>query len=85
MVRSLVWTVLIYGAEGWTLTKADQKRQESPELWIYRRMLRITCTEHRRGDWGPLGHFSYFVKYFDFEKQYACVTYHNLLTIHSAT
>ena len=38
-----------------------------------------------RGDWGPLGHFSYFVKYLDFEKQYACVTYHNLLTIHSAT
>ena len=47
MVRSLVWTVLIYGAEGWTLTKADEKRHESPELWIYRRMLRITCTEHR--------------------------------------
>ena len=38
-----------------------------------------------RGDWGPLGHFSYFVKYLDFEKQDACVTYHNLLTIHSAT
>ena len=38
-----------------------------------------------RGDWGPLGHVSYFVKYLDFEKQYACVTYHNLLTIHSAT
>ena len=30
----------------------------------------------RRGDWGPLGHFSYFVKYSDFEKQDACVTYH---------
>ena len=25
-VRSLVWTVLTYGAEGWTLTKADEKR-----------------------------------------------------------
>ena len=38
-----------------------------------------------RGDWGPLGHFSYFVKYLEFEKQDACVTYHNLLAIHSAT
>ena len=26
LVRSLVWTVLTYGAEGWTLTKADEKR-----------------------------------------------------------
>ena len=41
-----------------------------------------------RGDWGPLpalGHFSYFLKYLDFEKQDACVTYHSLLTMHSAT
>ena len=47
--------------------------------------LKLLNSETLRGDWGPLGHFSYFVKYLDFEKQYACVTYHNLLTIHSAT
>ena len=46
LVRSLVWTVLTYGAEGWTLKKADEKRIESAELWIYRRMLRISWTEH---------------------------------------
>ena len=28
-LRSLVWTVLTYGAEGWTLKKADEKRIES--------------------------------------------------------
>ena len=44
-----------------------------------------TVSRLGRGDWGPLGHFSYFVKYFDFEKQDACLTYCNLLTIHSAT
>ena len=32
LVRSLVWTVLTYGAEGWTLTKADEKRIQSAEL-----------------------------------------------------
>ena len=47
LVRSLVWTVLIYGAEGWTLTKADEKRIEAAELWIYRRILRVSWTEHR--------------------------------------
>ena len=43
----MVWTVLVYVAEGWTLTKADEKRIESAELLIYRRMLPITLTEHR--------------------------------------
>ena len=50
LVRSLVWTVLTYGAEGWTLTKADEKRIQSAELWIYRRMLRVSWTEHRTDD-----------------------------------
>ena len=45
--RSLVCTVLAYGAEGWTLKKADEKRIESAEKWIYRRMLRVSWTEHR--------------------------------------
>ena len=31
LVRSLVWTVLTYGTEGWTLTKADEKRIESDQ------------------------------------------------------
>ena len=47
LVRSLVWTVLTYGTEGWTLKKADKKRIESAEMWIYRRMLRVSWTEHR--------------------------------------
>ena len=31
----------------WTPNKADEKRIESAELWIYRRMLRVSWTEHR--------------------------------------
>ena len=46
LVRSLVWTVLTYGADGWTLTKADEKRIQSAELWIYRRMLPVSWSEH---------------------------------------
>ena len=47
LVRSLVWTVLTFGAEAWTLTKADEKGIQSAEPWIYRRMLRVSWTEHR--------------------------------------
>ena len=47
LVRSLVWTVLTYSAECWTLTKADEKGIESADMWIYRRMLRVSRTEHR--------------------------------------
>ena len=36
--------------------------------------LQSASSDKCRGDWGSLGHFSYFVKYLDFEKQYACVT-----------
>ena len=45
IVRSLVWSVLIFGTERWTLAKVDEKRVESAELWIYHRNVRITRTE----------------------------------------
>ena len=45
-MRWLVWTVLIYGVEWWILTKYDEKRIESAEVWSYRRMSRVTWTEH---------------------------------------
>ena len=46
-VPSLVCSVLTYGAEYWTPTKPDEKSVESVELWIYRRLLRVSWTEHR--------------------------------------
>ena len=47
LVRSLVWTVLTYGAEGRTLTTAGEKWIHSAELSIYRRILRVTWTAHK--------------------------------------
>ena len=45
-------------------------------------LINIICIQEARigqgrGDWGPLGHFLDFVKYFDSDKQDACITYHN--------
>ena len=47
LLKCLVWTVMTYGAEGWTLKKKDEKRINSAEMWFYRRLLRISWKEKR--------------------------------------
>lgn len=42
MVRCYVFSVLLYGVEAWTLTENLLKRLEAFEMWVYRRMLRIS-------------------------------------------
>lgn len=46
IIRCYVFPVLLYGHEGWTLTKALEKKLTSFEMWLYRRMLRIPWTAH---------------------------------------
>lgn len=45
LVRCYVLSVLFYGMEAWTLKKIDTKRIEAFEMWMYRRILRISWTE----------------------------------------
>ena len=45
LAKSLVWSVLLYGSEGWTLKKDDIRRLESFEMWVWRRMEKISWTE----------------------------------------
>ena len=47
LVKALIWPVITYGAEGWTLKKDDERRLEAAEMWCYRRMLRISWTKKR--------------------------------------
>lgn len=44
IIKCYVLPVLIYGHEGWTLTKTLERRLAAFEMWIYRRMLRIPWT-----------------------------------------
>ena len=37
LVKALIWPVITYGAEGWTL-KEDERRLEAAEMWCYRRL-----------------------------------------------
>ena len=46
IVKSLVRSVTLYAAETWTLSKIDIKKLEAFEMWVWRRMERISYTEH---------------------------------------
>ena len=40
LVKTLVWSALLYGAESWTLLKADENRIMAAEMWFWRKMLK---------------------------------------------
>ena len=42
--------MLLYDSETWTLTKAIQNKLEAFEMWIYRRMMSISWTEHKSNE-----------------------------------
>ena len=45
LVNVLVFPVVLYGSESWTMTKADRRRVDAFEMWCWRRVLRISWTE----------------------------------------
>ena len=50
LVKYYIWSMAFYGAETWTLRAADQKHLESFEMWCWRRMEKISWTDHVRND-----------------------------------
>ena len=47
IAKCYIWSTLLYGAETWTLTKVTSDKLEAFEMWLYRRMLRISWKEHK--------------------------------------
>ena len=43
----MVFPVVIYGCESWTIKKAETRRIDAFELWCWRRLLRVTWTARR--------------------------------------
>ena len=41
LVRAMVFPVVIYGCESWTIKKAEHRRIDAFELWCWRRLLRV--------------------------------------------
>jgi len=46
LVKCYIWSMALYGAETWMLWAADQKYLESFEMWCWKRMEKISWTDH---------------------------------------
>ena len=47
LVKAMVFPVVMYGCESWTVKKAECQIIDAVELWCWRRLLRVPCTEKR--------------------------------------
>ena len=56
IISAIVFSVVMYGCESWTIKKAERRRIDAFELWCWRRLLRVPldCKEiqpvHPKGD-----------------------------------
>ena len=47
LIKAMVFPVVIYGCESWTVKKAECQRIDAFELWCWRRLLRVPWTARR--------------------------------------
>ena len=47
LVKAMVFPVVMYGYESWTIKKAERQRIDGFELWCWRRLLRVPWTARR--------------------------------------
>ena len=47
LVKAMVFPVVIYGRESWTVKKAEHRNIDASELWCWRRLLRVPWTARR--------------------------------------
>ena len=47
LVKAMVYPLVMYGCESWTVKKAERRRIDAFELWCWRRLLRVPWTARR--------------------------------------
>ena len=47
LVKAMVFPVVMYGCESWTVKKAERRRIDAFELWCWRRLFRVPWTARR--------------------------------------
>ena len=47
LVKAMVFPLVVYGCESWTVKKAERQRTDAFELWCWRRLLRVPWTARR--------------------------------------
>ena len=45
LVKAMVFSVVMYGCESWTVKKAEHQRIDAFELWCWRRLLKVPWTQ----------------------------------------
>ena len=55
LVKAMVFPVVMYGCESWTIKKAECRRIDAFELWCWRRLLRVAWTARRSNQFNPKG------------------------------
>ena len=50
LLKCLIWPVLMYGCEAWTIRKREKDRLNAAEMWLYRRLLRISWQDKRTNE-----------------------------------
>ena len=58
LVKAMVFPVVMYGYESWTLKNTEYQRIDPCELWCWRRLLRVPWTARRSNQVNPKGNQS---------------------------
>ena len=70
IVKAMVFPVVKYGCESWTIKKAECQRSDAFELWCWRRLLRVPWTARRIQPVNPQGNQSWiFIEMTDAEAE----------------
>ena len=51
LFKAMIFPVVVYGCEIWTIKKAECWRIDAFELWCWRRFLRVPCTARKSNQW----------------------------------
>ena len=47
LVKAMIFLIVMYGCESWTIKKAEHQRIDAFELWCWRRLLKVPWTSRR--------------------------------------
>ena len=61
LVKAMVFPVVMYGCESWTIKKAERPRIDAFELWCWRRLLRVPWTAKRSNKSNTKGNWSWIL------------------------
>ena len=50
ILKTYIWSVLLYGCECWTINKVMERKLEAAEMWFIRRMMRISWTDKKTNE-----------------------------------